>query len=389
MAEVNDRTFSIIPLVLDSGERLPCLVDSDTWIPLHLATRWAVRYRRYHVQSSTLTANLRAIAKLYEWAWYIGRFDLDDFLTSGQLLNARHLDSLAHYLRGADKRVKANTLNGRLIAIENFLVWLLAVENRGGSNPLSIEQLAAERMRLEVIFSELRIKGNHSVRIQPLSNEEITAIRKSIGPQKKESWVFSGCFSKHTALRNWLMFETALELGIRRGELLKLRLDSLPRGSKDGIKVKRFPDDPNDSRSVEPAVKTSERIIPASRGLLSAMRMYITQPPPLGRQKNTSPYLFLTRSGKPVSIDTSNDIVRAISQHSDVSNLSWHRFRHTWAERMALELSDRPNGVDILMYLGGWSDMRSPLTYIQDAVAKQADVFMREYQEGLYTLEVE
>ena len=356
---------------------------------MRLATRWAVRFRRYHVQSSTLSANLRAIAKLYEWAWYIGGFDLDDFLTSGQLLNARHLDSLAHYLRGAEKRVKANTLNGRLIAIENFLTWLLAIENRGGSNPLSIEQLAAERSRLEVIFSELRIRGNHSVRIQPLSDEEIAAIRMSIGPKKGESWVFPGCFSKHTSMRNWLMFETTLQLGIRRGELLKLRLDSLPRGAKDGIKVRRLPDDPHDSRTIEPAVKTLERVIPASRSLLSAMRVYITKPPPLGRKKNVSPYLFVTRSGKPVSIDTSNDIVRAIGHHSDVPNLTWHRFRHTWAEKMAEELSDRPNGVDILMYLGGWSDMRSPLTYIQDAVGKQADKFMRDYQDSLYSLEID
>jgi hypothetical protein len=38
-------------------------------------------------------------------------------------------------------------------------------------------------------------------------------------------------------LRNWLMFEIARELGIRRGELLKLRLDSLPRGADDGIRI--------------------------------------------------------------------------------------------------------------------------------------------------------
>jgi len=33
------------------------------------------------------------------------------------------------------------------------------------------------------------------------------------------------------------MFEIALELGIRGGELLKLRLDSLPRGADDGIRI--------------------------------------------------------------------------------------------------------------------------------------------------------
>ncbi len=42
-------TLAIIHLVLDTGERLPCLVDAHTWLPLRLPMRWAVRYRRYQL----------------------------------------------------------------------------------------------------------------------------------------------------------------------------------------------------------------------------------------------------------------------------------------------------------------------------------------------------
>ena len=42
--------FTVLNVVLDSGERLPCLVESATWLPVRVATRWAVRYRRYRVQ---------------------------------------------------------------------------------------------------------------------------------------------------------------------------------------------------------------------------------------------------------------------------------------------------------------------------------------------------
>ena len=110
----------------------------------------------------------------------------------------------------------------------------------------------------------------------------------------------SRAFAPRARLRNWLMFEVALELGIRRGELLKLRLDSLPRGANDGVLILRRPDDPNDSRPHEPAVKTAERAIPASRSLLSAIRAYLTYPPPLGRVSGKSPYLFVARSGAPL-----------------------------------------------------------------------------------------
>ena len=110
---------------------------------------------------------------------------------------------------------------------------------------------------------------------------------------------FPQTFSSHARLRNWLMFEVALELGIRRGELLKLRLDSLPRAADDGIRILRRPDDRPHSRAKEPAVKTAERVIPASRELLKAVQVYLTSPPPLGRVSGKSPYLFVTALRKP------------------------------------------------------------------------------------------
>ena len=212
------------------------------------------------------------------------------------------------------------------------------------------------------------------------------AIRCAIGPRQgsKGTLLFPESFSPHSRLRNWLTFETALELGIRRGELLKLRLDSLPRGGEDGIRVLRRPDDPYDSRAKEPAVKTAERVIPASRNLLAALRAYLTYPQPLGRISGKTPYLFVARSGSPVSIDTADDVIVAIGRHSGVTPLSWHRLRHTWAERMAEMLADQPNGMDRLVYLGGWTNPLSARRYIQRALARQAAEAVREYHRKLY-----
>jgi len=81
--------FTVLNVVLDSGERLPCLVESATWLPVRVATRWAVRYRRYRVQSSTLANNLRVAARLYRWASETAGYDLDDHLTEGQSLRNR------------------------------------------------------------------------------------------------------------------------------------------------------------------------------------------------------------------------------------------------------------------------------------------------------------
>ena len=131
------------------------------------------------------------------------------------------------------------------------------------------------------------------------------------------------------------------------------------------VLILRRPDDPNDSRPHEPAVKTAERAIPASHFLRAALRA----------------------SGEPLSSDRADDVIVAIGRHAGVTPLSWHRLRHTWAETMAEVLADQANGMDRLVYLGGWKSSSSASRYIQRAIAKQATASVREYQRKLYELE--
>lgn len=386
-----ERPLTVVTLTLDTAERLPCLVEQETWLPLRVATRWVVRYRRYRVQISTLKRNLYTLKRLYEWAWSVAGIDLDEFLLAGQVLNARQVESLAAYLRGhtgsSQELVSANHYNDQLSVCENFLKWALDAQNRGGSTSISIEELVHRRSHLGDLFRSLRVRHSQSQRIEPLALPEIDAIRDAIGPEQdiQGNWQFAQSkFSRGCALRNWLMFEVALELGLRRGELLKLRLDCLPRGGQAAIKVRRFPDDPHDSRTLEPGVKTAERAIPASRELLSALRYYVTSPPPLGRVKGRSPYLFVTGKGEPVALPTADKIIKAIGRHSRITSLSWHRLRHTWAEQMAARLRGQPNGMDVLLYLGGWTARDSVRPYIEYAIAREAQEIMRDYQDSLY-----
>jgi integrase len=328
------------------------------------------------------------LGKVYRWTQEAAGFDLDDRLTGGRTLQNREIESLARSFRGntSAQEVDTGAFDRHLAIVEDFLKWSLDSENRGGRRSLDLAQLAQERNRIGLILRSLRSGAHASDRIEPLEEAEIRAIRNSIGPRRDAQGIlsFPEVFSAHTRLRNWLMFEMALELGIRRGELLKLRLDSLPRGSDDGIRVLRRPDDPHDSRSKEPAVKTAERVIPASRNLLTAIRAYLTYPRPLGRVSGRSPYLFVARSGSPVSMDTADDVIAAIGKHSGVSPLSWHRLRHTWAERMAEAFAGQPNGMDRLVYLGGWTNPHSATRYIQRALARQAKEAVRSYHRKLY-----
>jgi hypothetical protein len=93
------RNNRVLPFVLSTGETLPTLVRNSDWIPARVATRWAVRRRRFECMPNTLAHNLRALALLYEWAETTIRCDLDEMLERSELPTTRQLDSLVLFLR--------------------------------------------------------------------------------------------------------------------------------------------------------------------------------------------------------------------------------------------------------------------------------------------------
>ena len=117
-------------------------------IPARVALRWAMRYRRYRVQSSTLEANLRVLGKVYRWTHEIQGFDLDDRLTQGRTLQNREIESLARSFRGAKaKELDTGSFDQHLTIVDDFLKWSLDSENRGGRRSLGLAELAQERDR--------------------------------------------------------------------------------------------------------------------------------------------------------------------------------------------------------------------------------------------------
>lgn len=385
-----DSDLSILPLVLPTGERLPCLVYRATWLPVKLATRWLVCHRRQRVQSATLRANLYAVRRLYLWAAQQLETPLETLLLNGESLTTRQLEAFVFHLRspsqaGKSRVVSPNSVNKTLYAVEDFLLW--AWDQARPWQPHAQQDAGyTQRLQLVAVLGSLRDRGTAPRRHEPLSEAEIHSIRMTLAPQSQAGGrlVFPDTFFASNALRNWLMVEMALELGLRIGELLKLRLDSLPRGPQRLLLVRRHPDDPHDTRRHEPAVKTAERGLPLSLPLQSALRAYVTRQPPQGRLAGRSPYLFVTDEGDPLSRGRASDILEVVSQRSGVTPLSWHRLRHSWAERMASQMLEVPNGLDQLMYLGGWTQPQSPQRYIQHALAAQAQAYLRSWQQQLY-----
>lgn len=394
--------YRVITLTLDTGEVLPVLVEAATWVPARIATRWAVRRRRLECMDNTLAADLRGLGLLYTWSARNG-IALDDLLEKGELLSRRQLDALIVSMR---VRINVNgdpvtrSLGGvgmQAVAMRTFLDWACDPQNVGGCQHKSINKIAEQRQMLVDVFANVAHYAGQSQRISPLKPDEWKRIQAVAGPIRSpegrvlQPITFSeeNPFWDQNRLRNWVMILIAIEDGLRRGELLKLRLDDVPKPTDPGLKIRRRPHDKYDSRRTKPRVKTVERTLEFAGEARICLRPYLTSPYPLGRPSGKTPYLFVSTSGHELSISAADNILEVLGQHAGVPDLSWHTFRHSWAESVADALLDRyPDEVALqyLRALGGWkTNSMQPFHYIQCAVGKRANDFLRERNDRLYT----
>ncbi len=162
----------------------------------------------------------------------------------------------------------------------------------------------------------------------------------------------------------------------------------MPKPDDSGIKVRRRPHDSADVRRNKPHVKTVERVLPVSEEIRAGLRAYLGFPPPIGRARGRTPYLFVSPDGAPLSIPATNDIARLIGRHTEIEALSWHSFRHTWAESLAEDIlseCQEDQALAFIRELGGWTrNSTTPMHYIQNALAKRANAFLQARNDRLY-----
>ncbi len=402
----SQRRFRVLPLALETGEVLPTLVDADIWIPVRVATRWMVRRRRWRSMPSTLANDLRSLGLLYSWASVALEADLDDLLEDGQSITGMQIEDLLAFLRVGGDVVDINraTISGgntvarHAAVIRDFLKWAVDLTSQGRRPQMvSFDEIRYRRACLDEAFHPITRQSGGSRRIRPLTEEEVTRVDGLIGPRRKGDgglivplqFAAANPFRIETRLRNWLMYAMAIQCGLRRGELLKLRLDDLPRPDSPGLKIRRRAHDIADARRHRPGVKTVERVLDLSGEVRAGLRAYLTNRAPSGRAAGGGPYLFVTTAAQPLSITAANEVVGVIARSTQIDDLSWHSFRHTWAEALAEELLTHHREEEtlaVLRTLGGWKPRSAmPLHYTQNAMARRASAFLRERNERLHS----
>jgi integrase len=420
----SQKLYSVLPHTLPTGERLPILINNHTGIPPALSLRYTLS-RRSRGGYARLASLLRGISDLYEWCENIAGVNLDDLISSGQWIR---LDLLERALTDLDivnrsKRTKdgpvnnttsfmqgsARTHNERIRAWEDFLLWALYPKNykscyQQENDPKDKNDRKERRVDLELFFMDARKPEPASVHHSGLNQEELEAIAGAIAPDEAGTFPDSG-FSEVTRLRNWVMYSVARWGGLRRGELLKLKVCDIPQRvrnesghlmaySKHEIQIVRRPDDPEDPRtSRTPSVKRGNRNVVLPQSLLDDLNFYIEQRKSYGVKTS---YLFVSGDGSPLSIERADSIIKQIGRYAasvhekrypsrphSLLKLSWHRLRHTRAKELIPEFVEAgPIGLDAFLEYFGWASLESAAPYIRGfyrdcATAKIHDINTR------------
>lgn len=389
--------------MFSTGERFPVLLYRDSYQPVVLPARYVIDERRENRKSGTLARDNRVLRWFYEWC-DAREVKIEERLRAGEILTKAEITSFCRHLRASRSEAVAGSIgiqNGRenytpvltpetfnsyVGVVESFLLWA-AYEFIPVATPESAvrETLKAAVNRVKRAFRSNRKSGQTVAKRCGLTLEEIEEIRQIIKPG-----VGQNPFKRSVQFRNHLIFELMLATGIRRGELLKLKLKHLPVGPKTTLSVVRSPDDKDDPRRNEPQVKTRMRDIPLHRQLRVNLWKYV-QKHRKGGHNNS--YLFTSaRGGVPLDSGGVNWIfsflVRKRLRHLR-GKLSPHTMRHTFNE-MLVEIAASQNWPedrvkDLQRYLNGWSERSDmPAHYTRRVIEAQAMEIAERFQDTLY-----
>lgn len=384
-------------IICSNGERLPLLLYRDSFQPAILATRYIINERREKRRVGTLLRDVRILEWFYEWSYNNG-LDLESRLRQGNNLTPSEVTGFCRYLRDRrnSKLIESNEQNGHPVLsptsfnayiriIEDFLIWA-AYEYLPFITPRKKNRDTLEdvRERIHRAFHSNKILGRLPRKRYGLSQEQIIKIRKAIEPGSTQN-----PYKLSVQFRNYVIIELLLATGIRRGELLKIKLTHLPRGTKTTLSIEGVANDETDSRRQEPQIKTLDREIPIPKTLAISLWEYVKK----CRKKGNHPFLFTSnRNGKPLDLGGVNWIFEILVKRCfpDLKgNLYPHSLRHTFNNLLlekSIEMGWKEEQIrKVQIYLNGWTDnSKMPELYSRRVTEAMAMELAAQYQATLY-----
>lgn len=425
--------FAVKILLLASGERLPILINRSSGMPEFYPNLYAVtQLRQTNRAANTMKQTLHAIKLLLQFLY---DFDIDlikRIWKENRLFTMGEVDALVsccrHYFLDTQvptKNVKARAPRvthirshqpkrlvqprmvdslyaaNRIQTIHSYLTWLTSLRlfQFGPNDSKDRETLIHHQNEvLSRILARIpRTRGrNQDEQKEGLSEEVVERLLQVVDPMSLENpWKSEFCRIRNATMIYWLF-----KLGLRRGELLNVRIDDIKISSqsrsvdsKTKVNIVRRPDEIEDPRREQPYAKTLARRLTLDSELMKFTQKYILVRRNLnGARKH--PYLFVAdRTGEPLSLPSVNKLFQTIRlKVQDLSgDLHPHLMRHTWNDKFTKYLFEQgigeAMGEQIRSYWMGWSPTsNSAKNYTRKArreLAQKASLAFQEEKMGI------
>lgn len=420
--------------VLGDGERVPMLHD-EQGLPLFYPTLFATtQLRNAGAAVNTIRNKLADLTVLARWERchsrnLISEFREGRFLTLADVISLRDFakldmrqlrceedrerptNNVVDFLEAKISAVGAQaTIGGqqhfnRLSTFADYLEFVASVVTQHRNSPetaLEIGRMAKAIRKHRPRGLAKQIDENLDRRSPP---SEVVERFMEIGAEGDARNPFR---HPDIRLRNAIIFGLLRHTGMRRGELLSLRLDQFDLGHEPQVWIRRSHDDVHDVRPYQPVSKTKERPLPLTEQLANQIDRYMLQVRSKVTPARRHPYLLISHRkgstwGRPLSASALNSQIfsrmRGVDQEFDI--IHPHAFRHHWNYELSVGI-DRHNAkvrpgaeatrspiiseameLDMRAFLNGHRSRASGATYNRRRIRELSDKAIRKVQAGL------
>jgi integrase len=259
----------------------------------------------------------------------------------------------------------------RLRYIRSYLGWLAGyrLQRADRSKPLyaalaSESELVVRTLGQRMPSTVPKDFGGERMGLTPEARARLSQV---IGPSSPDNpWT-----SAHARERNELMVRWLQDLGLRRGELLGIRIPNIDFQANE-VRIARQADDPNDPRVRQPNTKTRGRLLPLDEDLAQLTRHYILNARRQFEGAKRHDFLFVANgTGAPLTQAAVDRVFTTLRQKCPdlPDDLTSHVLRHTWNDRFS-ELIDANRVSEeteqkVRARLMGWSETSNTAATIQ------------------------
>lgn len=364
--------ISMRRFVAADGERFAVLIDGSG-MPLYYPTL----YTTWHLRSRSLAANsivnaLGAIKALSAWEARVG-INLVSLFSQGELLGEERVRDLSDFLQLAFTSAPRETRVVQIVrrpqavdsSVHHFRITIVAdylefLARRLCSHSRSEKEIKSMAALMKANRPSKPRKSVSERDDRHLDDVVIDVLERALKPGSDGNPVKDYSIQ----VRNALMFMILRLTGIRRGELLNLKVNDIDFG-KNTLRVVRRPDSKSDARPHQPTAKTRQRTIPIAQELMANIHDYVLSHRNKLPEAKRHGYLFVSHKsgpaqGRPLSISAFQKWMSSVASIVPDAGIRAHALRHHWnfvfsRHCDSLEMSAEKEE-KIRSYLMGWQE---------------------------------